>query len=158
MVDSSPPAAPEVELIIQFIDEMTRGRSRLTSVIARMQKDARYKGLAATVLTAVVRAGTPPTVPQIGRSLGLPRQTIQRHVDQLVADGMVRLVHNPDHKRAMRLEATDAGRACYARSNDATKQWAVDFVEGMDRDALAKTVATMREIRKKLETEARHQD
>ena len=158
MVDSSPSATPEVELIIQFIDEMTRGRSRLTSVIARVQQEALYKGLAATVLTAVVRAGDPPTVPQIGRSLGMPRQTIQRHVDQLVTDGMVRLVHNPDHKRAMRLEPTDAGRACYARSNDATKLWAAGFVEGMDREALAKTVATMREIRKKLETEARQQD
>ena len=47
------------------------------------------------VLSAVAGALSPPTVPQIGRSLGHPRQVIQRIADALVARGLIGFEDNP---------------------------------------------------------------
>jgi len=142
------------DLFIDYIDELSRGRSRLDSMLARLDCDD-LLGLASKVLTAVVRAATPPTVPQIGRSLGYPRQTVQRHVDALVERGLVETVDNPDHKTARHLLPTAAGRALYAERNEVSLAWARDFAADFDGAALEKMVATMRAIRHKLEEDSR---
>ena len=150
---SSAPPAPE--LLIQLIDEVQRVRGRLRTVTDRFEEPDGPLGLAMTVLTAVVRASHPPTVPQIGRSLGYPRQTVQRQADMLVERGLIALVDNPDHKRARRLVATEAGSATHARSNNRSMEWATGFTRSLDARRLATTVETLRLIRTQIEDETR---
>lgn len=147
-------ASRPADLMIQLIDEILRGRSRLLGS-ETFYDPPELKGLPGTVLTAVVLAAHPPTVPQIGRSLGYPRQTIQRQADLLVERGLVRFVENPDHKRAHRLVATEAGRALHAAADDRSRRWAARFTRGLSAEKLAITVETLRLIRHRLETEAR---
>src|ERR671923_2323848 len=52
------------------------------------------------VLGAVAMAGRPLTVPQIARRMGLTRQSVHTTVQRLVADGLVELVPNADHRRS----------------------------------------------------------
>ena len=59
-----------------------------------------------TVLNAVAEAPSPPTVPQIGRALGHPRQVIQRAANALITAGLIATRDNPDHKRAVLLIPT----------------------------------------------------
>lgn len=143
------------ELLIQLIDELARLNGRLTPIKTSFMNDGDPTGLANLVLTAVVRASSPPTVPQIGRSLGLQRQTVQRKADLLAGEGLVDWVANPDHKSSRRLVATSRGRAIYEAASERSLEWAARFVESIDHDRLADTVATLRSIRSRIEFEAR---
>jgi len=143
------------DLMIQLIDEVLRGRARLPGS-KLFYELPELQGLGGTVLTAVVRAAQPPTVPQIGRSLGYPRQTIQRQADLLAELGLVAFVDNPDHKRAHRLVATPRGAKLHHDSDVRSRQWAAAFTAGLSPEKLAITVETLRLIRHRLEAEARN--
>jgi DNA-binding MarR family transcriptional regulator len=51
------------------------------------------------------------TVASIARRLGLPRQALHRVVDDLVAQGHVRKIANPDHARSELVSLTPEGRS-----------------------------------------------
>src|SRR5690242_4288255 len=55
------------------------------------------------------------TVAETARTLGLARQSVQRVADLLEADGLVRYVDNPRHRRARLIRLTDPGRAALGR-------------------------------------------
>ncbi len=140
--------------MIELIDEIIRGRARLPGGRPFYDKPELH-GLAGTVLSAIVRAAHAPTVPQIGRSLGYPRQTIQRQADLLVERGWVRLIENPEHKRARRLIATPEGAELSRQSDLRSHAWAAQFTAGLSPENLAVTVETLRLIRQRLEADAR---
>src|SRR3954454_18990450 len=94
-----------------LLDEVIRTQGRLRSVFADVNAATGLTSMEAMVLTAIVEARFAPTVPQIGRSLGHPRQVIQRAANSLIAAGLIEARSNPDHKRAPLLVATTAGKA-----------------------------------------------
>jgi DNA-binding MarR family transcriptional regulator len=102
------PARPR-NAFVDFVDEILRISGRIQSVFGELNAGTGLSGLENTVLAAVVEARAPPTVPQIGRSLGHPRQVIQRAVNRLMEDGFLETSDNPDHKRARLLLATPKG-------------------------------------------------
>jgi DNA-binding MarR family transcriptional regulator len=57
----------------------------------------------------------PLTVPSAARRLGITRQAVQRTVNELTDDGLIRLAPNPDHRTAALVELTDHGRDVLAR-------------------------------------------
>jgi DNA-binding MarR family transcriptional regulator len=105
------------------------------------------------VLTAVVRADAPPTVPQIGRSLGHSRQAVQRLVDGLVERGLIETRDNPDHKRARRLVATARGGAPTRAATNAVAAGPPRVTEGMDPAELTAAADTLRRLRRRLEAD-----
>ncbi|MDR3389652.1 MAG: helix-turn-helix domain-containing protein [Rudaea sp.] len=107
------------------------------------------------VLTAVTGATRPPTVPQIGRSLGHPRQVIQRAADALVARGLIAWRDNPDHKRARLLAPTATGTQMRERDDRAGLERADRLAASIDPALLAATVAGLRTIREAIETNLR---
>ena len=64
------------------------------------------------------------TVAGIAHVLGLARQSIQRTADLLEADGLIRYVDNPRHRRARLAELTGEGRATLAAIQAAQRPWA----------------------------------
>jgi DNA-binding MarR family transcriptional regulator len=144
----------KAQLMIQLIDEVVRGRSRLHGHHNFHGLDE-LKGLPGLILTATVGAAHPPTVPQIGRSLGYPRQTIQRNAELLVRLGLVVFVENPDHKRAHRLTATPEGAELQSRADELSRRWAARLTADLPAEDLAVTVQTLRAIRHNLEAEVR---
>lgn len=101
---------PQFTEFANFADEVARLRGRIRELFAETRS---YSGLAEmelTVLTAVTNAATPPTAAQIGRSLGHPRQVVQRAANRLAEIGLIAFRKNPDHKRASLLVATAAGQ------------------------------------------------
>lgn len=81
----------------------------MRALFAEVRSAAGLGEMELTVLTATVNAASPPTVAQIGRSLGHPRQVVQRAANRLAELGLVSFAANPDHKRASILIATPAG-------------------------------------------------
>jgi DNA-binding MarR family transcriptional regulator len=107
------------------------------------------------VLAAVVRAETAPTVSQIGRSLGHPRQVIQRAADSLEQRGFLQFEDNPDHKRARLLVPTGAGRA-FQQDRDRRGLAVADrLTRGIDAEILAETAAGLRLVREMLQKNLR---
>jgi DNA-binding MarR family transcriptional regulator len=142
------------ELIIQLIDEIQRARGRLMSLSFSEPKGP--TGLGMTILSAVVLAAYPPTVPQIGRSLGYPRQTVQRHAEDLAARGLISFIDNPDHKRALRLVATGDGKAMQDKATQKSLVWAAALTRDLDPQRLAETVGMLKILRTRIEADIRN--
>ncbi|MEU4689043.1 MarR family winged helix-turn-helix transcriptional regulator [Actinoplanes sp. NPDC023714] len=63
----------------------------------------------------VLAEGGPAAVPAIGERLDLPRQGVQRHVNDLIALGLVESRDNPAHRRSALIALTAAGSALFDR-------------------------------------------
>jgi DNA-binding MarR family transcriptional regulator len=63
------------------------------------------------------------TVPQAARRLGVTRQSVQRVVDLLIADGLVELRPNPDHARSPIAQLTPLGVDTLDRIREAAGPW-----------------------------------
>ena len=138
------------ESLIQLLDELARTRGRIQTAFDSIRFDAQLTEVESIVLSAVTHAQRPPTVPQIGRSLGHPRQVIQRAADALHERGLLDWRDNPDHKRARLLVASDAG-AALARRNDAEGlRLAHLLTKGIDPDTIERTVLGLRTVRQGL--------
>ncbi len=62
----------------------------------------------------VLAAQAPLTVPHVASRLSLARQNVQRHVDELVRLGDLRVTPNPAHRRSVLIEPTAKGRRRFA--------------------------------------------
>jgi DNA-binding MarR family transcriptional regulator len=103
--------------LVLLYDAVARIHGRLRESFAAARAGSGLSDIEHTVLAAVVEAQRPPTVPQIGRALGHPRQVIQRAANALEASGLIAFTANPDHKRAALLVATGEGRTVQAAAN-----------------------------------------
>jgi DNA-binding MarR family transcriptional regulator len=139
-------------------DELIRLNGRLKNLFAEAQRGAGLGHSELGVLNAVVEADRPPTVPQIGRSFGQPRQLVQRAANSLMAAGLIEALPNPDHKRAVLLRATEAGTKL-KRGIDARADTKADEVaRSLDAALIRSTTAALRTIRQQLEAQLRDKD
>ncbi len=89
------------------------------------------------VLGAVALAGTPLTVSQIARKMGLTRQSVQRVVNELMADGLVDLRDNPHHRRAKLVVLPEAGQRAYELADQRQAAWANRISAGLPAEDIA---------------------
>jgi DNA-binding MarR family transcriptional regulator len=89
------------------------------------------------VLGAVLQSKR--SVAEIGRVMGLARQSVQRLADFLVAESLALYEDNPSHKSAKLLSPTAEGRARIARLADRQTHWANTVSDEIDPKALAST-------------------
>lgn len=140
-----------------LIDAVSRIRGRLKSSFASANHVSGLTDIESTVLTAVAGARTPPTVAQIGRSLGHPRQVIQRAANQLIDAGLIATQPNPDHKRALLLVATAAGRDVDAAAHAHAAQIAERLMQSVDAAAVVEATALLNRIRAQIEAHLRQE-
>ena len=76
------------------------------------------------------------TVARMARSIGLKRQGVQRIVNELEQEGFVRLIDNPDHKRARLVEPTAAGAAALDAVSRHYDNWAGTLESRFSKDRL----------------------
>lgn len=92
--------------LLSLIEELLRLRSRFEMLFENVHDDSSLSTLQMLIMFSVFEAPTPPTVPQVGRNLGHPRQVIQRAANELVEAGILQTAPNPHHKRAKLLVPT----------------------------------------------------
>jgi DNA-binding MarR family transcriptional regulator len=88
----------------------------------------------------------PRTVPQVARSLWLPRQVVQRLTDAAAGLGFVRFTDNPAHRRSRLAELTARGRAVFAEIHDrelADLRELADRLDPGDIDATVRVIAAL---------------
>jgi DNA-binding MarR family transcriptional regulator len=100
----------------------------------RMAGDVGLTGARWQVMRVVARR--PLTASQVARRLGLQRQSVQRTVDLLRADGIVAIAENVDHRRAGLVTLTDAGRERLAALERRQQAWLQRCLRGLTRAEL----------------------
>ncbi len=103
------------------------------------------------VLGAIALAPAPQPVAHLARSMGLTRQAVQRLVNEMAADGHLRLAPNPHHQRAKLVLLTAQGEAAYAAAAKRQKPWARRLGEGLSARQIEATAAILRTLRQRLE-------
>lgn len=104
------------------------------------------------VLGTVARTVQPEPVAQLARTMGLTRQAVQRVVDDLRANNLVRLETNPYHKRAMLVVLTDVGKEAYCRASERQLRWVNDLANGLSPDAIETAADLVKTLRSRLST------
>jgi DNA-binding MarR family transcriptional regulator len=65
------------------------------------------------VLGAIAIAPQAPSAPQIGMSMGITRQGVQKQINLLIEEGLVQAHPNPEHKRSPLYVLTKQGQNTY---------------------------------------------
>ncbi|APZ98270.1 hypothetical protein BWQ93_07085 [Sphingopyxis sp. QXT-31] len=142
----------------RFADEVARLRGRMRALFAETRAESGLPEMELMVLTAVVNAATPPTVAQIGRSLGHPRQVVQRAANRLAELKLVELTDNPEHKRASLIVATKAGHALKAADHKRAQAVTKAVLARIDSKDFAKAAKRMHAIRTEIEAYLRERE
>ncbi len=145
-------------VLVKLVDEVGRLSGRLKSGFAATRRGIGLNESELTVLNAVVEGQRPPTASQIGRSLGIARQIVQRAANALMSRGLIEAAPNPDHKRAALLIATPAGLAIKAEADRIGNAAAERLAAGIDLAAAHDAVTSLRAVRKSLESYLRGRD
>ena len=103
------------------------------------------------VLGAIALAKRPLTVPQIARRMGLTRQSVHTTVSRLLADGLVELGANADHRRSQLVRLTELGRKKYDAIDRKQAVWVNQLVDGLRSSDLEATARTLNELCTRLE-------
>jgi DNA-binding MarR family transcriptional regulator len=141
--------------VIRMADELIRLNARLRSVFAGVTATTGLAPMELTVLTAVTEARAAPTVAQIGRGIGHPRQVIQRAANALVAAGLIETAANPSHRRAPVLHPTAAGRALKARADGLALEAADSAMRELGAARCERLAAELHELRARIEAHLR---
>lgn len=110
--------------------------------------DARYQ-----VLATLSALPAPEPVSRLARLLGLSRQNVQRLVNELIIDRLVRLEDNPHHKRAKLVVPTSRGRRVCDEAERRHGPWANLLVTGLTQDQIAAALHVLRTLRARLDAE-----
>ena len=104
------------------------------------------------VLAGITRQSAPEPVARLARNLGLSRQNVQRIVNELVTDRLVRLEENPHHKRAKLVILTPRGRRVYEDAERRQTPWINVLASGLTVDQITAASRVLRTLRTRLET------
>ena len=76
------------------------------------------------VLGAIALSQTEMTVPQIARTMGQTRQSVQRIANSMSDEGILMYKNNPAHKRAKLLSLTEKGKKIFDALQKRQSPWA----------------------------------
>ena len=105
------------------------------------------------ILGAIVFAERPQPVAWLARDLGANRQNVQRIVNDLQAEGVVRFAPNPHHRRAHLVVLTDKGRETYEAAVRTYVPKANALADGLAREDILTAHRVMTVLRQRLEAE-----
>jgi DNA-binding MarR family transcriptional regulator len=110
------------------------------------------------VLGAVALSPVPLTISQIARNMGLTRQSVQRLVNEMTQDGLLRLSANPQDRRAMLVARAARGRSVYAASVERQEPWATRLAKSCRIEEIAAATAVLERLRSRLEEDSATRD
>jgi len=90
-------------------------------------------------------------IPALARRRRISRQRARELVDALAADGLVALGPDPDHRRAVRVELTAAGRAALAEAKERESPVLASLAGRLPPADLAVAARSLRALRETLE-------
>src|SRR5215813_13435740 len=83
------------------------------------------------ILGAIAAAERPQPVAWLARNLGANRQNVQRIVNDLADEGLLRFATNPHHRRAQLVVLADKGRQAYSAAMRLQAPWISRLADGL---------------------------
>jgi DNA-binding MarR family transcriptional regulator len=142
---------PEGETATQVILSMFRANGLLLEAGDQLAAGDGLTSARWQTLGAVALAEQPLTVPQIARRMGLTRQSVHVTVKRLVADGLLELVPNVDHRRSPLVRLTEHGSSRYSAIDRRQAAWVNRLARGIDRTELEATARVLDELCRRLD-------
>ena len=99
------------------------------------------------VMGAIDLAGSPLTVSQIARRMGLSRQAVQRIVNDLRGLSMISLETNLDHKRAPLVSLSKEGAKILKSVDQAQIEWINQLSDGVSKNRVDDALEILKAIR-----------
>jgi DNA-binding MarR family transcriptional regulator len=146
-----------VDALTQLIIETFRLNGRLLTAGDMLVADLGLSSARWQVLGAIALAAVPLPVARIARNMGLTRQAVQRVVNDLGREGLVRHAPNPHHRRAKLVLLTSAGRAAYEAALERQRPWAEALARGLGIKQLESAAALLKSVRERLDDESKSQ-
>lgn len=144
-----PTMTPDGEATGKLIYEVLRLHGRLIVAGDALMAELGLSSARWQVLGTVAAAPRPLTVPDLARILGQSRQSLQRLVNEMADDGLLRLADNPAHRRSPHVEPTEAGRRLHGEVEARRIPW----IEGIaaklgevDAAAATRALAALRAV------------
>jgi len=88
----------------------------------------------------------PLTVPQIAQMRPTRRQRMQRLADELAAEGLVKFIDNPKHRRSKLVQLTRKGEARYLEMNSHLLAIASSMGTTLDEAEIVRTTGIIRQL------------
>lgn len=140
------------EAITELILEVFRLNGRLLAAGDALVADIGLTSARWQVLGAIALSPAPLPVAHVARNMGLTRQAVQRLVNEMVGDGLLRLGPNPHHQRAKLIHLTDAGRSAYEAAMKRQGPWSAEIAAGVNVGQIETAITTLRSLRRRLDT------
>ncbi|MEA5627986.1 MarR family winged helix-turn-helix transcriptional regulator [Nostoc sp. UHCC 0251] len=90
------------------------------------------------------------TVPQLARYRYVPRQSVQKLANEMLADGVIELVNNPAHKRSKLLRLTPKGEAVFQELSDRIAALSETLAKQRDTAQLENAVSVIKHLHEQL--------
>lgn len=144
MTRHSAEGAATTTLILQIF----RVNGLLLGAGDRLTRDLGLTSARWQVLGALSEA--PLTAAQVARNMGLQRQSVQRLVDVLEEEGVVRFEDNPHHLRAKLIRMTEAGERKYAKVMAVQAVWVNRLSKGLKVADVQRALEILRALEARL--------
>jgi len=141
-----PARTPAGELLSSIMLDLFRLNSGLLTSGDRLVEGLGLTSARWQMLGAISAAERPQPVAWIARDLGANRQNVQRIVNDLANDGLVRFEANPHHRRAQLVVLTDEGRQAFEAAMRLQAPWVnrlSDGVTAIEIKALQRVIMKM---------------
>jgi len=141
------PDAATVGAFQRLVGEVFRLNGELLAAGERFGADLGVTPARWQAIAVLRREGM--TVPELARRLGLSRQSVQRTVNRLVADGIAAQKPNPGHRRSPRVTLTRRGRQLMETLGERQALLTGEFIArgGLGADDFERLAAALRALR-----------
>lgn len=104
------------------------------------------------VLGAIAIAGEPQSAPQIASAMGVTRQGVQKQLNLMVAEDLVRPLANPRHVRSPLHALSETGQQRFDAAMGIQRVWARSLGKGLTPDALDAVRQLLGTLERRLDT------
>ena len=125
---------PAGECLTDVILDLFRLNSGLLTAGDRLVAGLGLTSARWQILGAISATERPQPVAWLARDLGANRQNVQRIVNDLAEDGLVRFEANPHHRRAQLVVLTDKGRQTFDAAMSLQAPWINRLSDGLAVD------------------------
>jgi DNA-binding MarR family transcriptional regulator len=137
--------------VTDLILEVFRLNGRLLAAGDALVGDLGLTSARWQVLGAIALSPAPLPVAHIARNMGLSRQAVQRLVNELEGQGIVRTAPNPHHQRARLVLLTEPGQALYRAAAERQQPWAAALADGLAASDITAATELLRRLRSRLD-------
>ena len=142
---------PTQETLDTFTREVALLFFRMRQAATEYLGQGRHSSGRRSIMKSLGELGS-QTVPQMARARSVSRQHIQRIVDELKSDGLVRSTPNPAHRRSSLIALTRKGESMLAAMDKREAELMAFLAQGVELAQVRDATEVVRHVRARLES------